>query len=165
MDVPSLRKGKLEGEETRISHFKLFSIISVSKNMYFFLQKRTMIFLLQSSLKSNMQNNGNYLETMRHKTHMASISGYYEINNYILFHDILLRLSNTLSHVTSIWKTSFMLHTRILRPRERINLLKTTELVSAEARPRSLILLHHHITAHVWVPHLELIKALILIRG
>lgn len=75
-----------------------------------------MIFLLQSSLKSNMQTDDNYLETMRNKTCIGSISGYYEINNYILLHNILLRLSHTLSCLTPIWKTFILLHTRTMRP-------------------------------------------------
>lgn len=75
-----------------------------------------MIFLLQSSLKSNMQTDDNYLETMRNKTCIDSISAYYEINNYILLHNILLRLSHTLSCLTPIWKTFTLLLTRTMRP-------------------------------------------------
>ena len=86
-----------------------------------------------------------YLETMRNKTYQLTL--YYEINCYILLSSIFLRLPDTLSCLIPIWVSSVMLHTRTVYI-QRISLFKATELLSAEARTRTLIIVHHSVAAH-----------------
>lgn len=94
---------------------------------------------------------------MRNKTHQLTLC--YEINHYILLSSIFLRLPDTLACLIPIWVSSAMLHTRTVSI-QRMSLFKATELLSAEARTRTLIIVHHSVAAHGWVPRSELVRVL-----
>lgn len=135
------------------SHRKLLSIAYICFwKIPIFPLRNLWFFLIKKSKKQYA-----YLETMRNKTYQLTL--YYEINHYILLSSIFLRLPDTLSYLIPIWESSVMLCTRTVYS-QGINFLKAIELLSAEARTRTLIMVHHSVAAHGWVPHLELVRVL-----
>lgn len=121
--------------DTITSHCKLLRIAYICFwKIHIFPLRNLWFFLIKKSKKQYA-----YLETMRNKTYQLTL--YYEINHYILLSSIFLRLPTTLSCLIPIWGSSVMLHTRTVYI-QRINLVKATELLSADARTRTLIIVH-----------------------
>lgn len=135
------------------SHRKLLSIAYICFwKIPIFPLRNLWFFLIKKSKKQYA-----YLETMRNKTYQLTL--YYEINHYILLSSIFLRLPDTLSYLIPIWGSSVMLCTRTVYS-QGINFLKAIELLSAEAKTKTLIMVHHSVPAHGWIPHLELVRVL-----